>query len=67
LFGHSIIGLTGKDENDEDFRKMLASFKIYANKIKSEDGSSYNIDHTSIVFLMDPQSQFIGSINPSKT
>jgi protein SCO1/2 len=36
LFDGSIMGLTGKDENDEDYRRMLDSFKVYANKIKGE-------------------------------
>ena len=35
LFDSSIIGLTGRDEGDYDFRRTLESFKVYANKIKN--------------------------------
>lgn len=58
--------MTGKSEDDEDFKATMKSFKVYANKIGSNTENGYNIDHTSIVFLMGPNSEFIGSLNPTQ-
>ncbi|MGF7159019.1 protein SCO1/2 [Rhodoligotrophos appendicifer] len=56
-FGERLIGLTG---SAEDVTTATKAYRIYSSKVK-DDGSTaeYLMDHTSLVFLMGPQGDFL--------
>jgi protein SCO1 len=43
----------------------MKAFKVYAQKIPVENGSNYNVDHTSLVYLMGRNSEFVSIVNTS--
>lgn len=53
-FPKGTIGLTG---SDADIRAVAARYHVYYARQGS--GASYSVDHTSIVFLTDPQGRFV--------
>lgn len=66
LFDSSIIGVTGKSNDDPDLRDCMKQFKIYASKIElddmpqSKDGKKpYTLDHTIITYLMSDSNQYL--------
>lgn len=64
MFGKDVIGVTSSSINDENLKDCMKKYKIYANKV-SKEGSNYNVDHTTMVYLMDTESLYLGHINPS--
>ncbi|MEM7302169.1 MAG: SCO family protein [Pseudomonadota bacterium] len=57
-FDDRITGLTGTPEAIED---MLKKYRVYARKVKLEDGD-YTVDHTASVYLMKKGGSFFGTI-----
>ena len=57
LFSEPIIGLSGISEEDERLKDIMRKYKVYSNKIPNPNGSenSYNVDHTSLAFLVNPK------------
>ena len=53
-----IIGITGDPAGVE---AMYKSYRVYARKVPTDDGS-YTMDHTASVFLLDPGGGFFGTI-----
>lgn len=53
-----IIGITGDPAKVE---AMYKSFRVYARKVDTDDGS-YTMDHTASVFLLDADGGFVGTI-----
>lgn len=53
-----IIGITGDPAKVE---AMYKSFRVYARKVPTDDGS-YTMDHTASVFLLDSDGGFFGTI-----
>ena len=51
-FHPSFTGLTGSVEQVEGIKK---SYKVYASKMKDETMTDYTVDHSSFIYLMDPQ------------
>ena len=64
-FDSRIIGLTGtKDQID----RTVKEFRVYASREKSDDGGdSYLVSHTSYIYLMDPQGDFVNVIQGGAT
>ena len=58
-FDPRIIGLTG-DRPAID--KVVRDFRAYAKKVPTKDGD-YTMEHTSLVYLMGKDGQFIGAFN----
>ena len=54
-FGTDFIGLTGTVDQIAQAKK---EFKVYAAKHPTADGG-YDMDHSSIIYLMDPNGRFI--------
>jgi len=54
-FGPDFIGLTGTEDQIGQVKKL---FKVYAAKHPTKDGD-YDMDHSSIIYLMDPSGRFI--------
>lgn len=61
-FNPRIKGLTG-DQAAVD--GMVKAYRAYAKKVPLEDGT-YTMDHTSIVYLMNEQGEFVTSLNMTK-
>ena len=57
-FDPRITGITGEKSAVEE---TLLSFKIYFKRVDGESGE-YSMDHTAIIFLLDAQGKFVGSI-----
>lgn len=65
-FSPRFIGVTADSEEDPRLKECMKSFKVYARKILPEDGSkNYNVDHSSLIFLMDKKSDFVTILNTS--
>lgn len=66
LFDPSIIGVTGKTNQDPDLKDCMKAFKIYASKIELDDATTkpdgkkpYTLDHTIITYLMNDENQYL--------
>eukprot|EP00331_Platyophrya_macrostoma_P030084 CAMPEP_0176438084 /NCGR_PEP_ID=MMETSP0127-20121128/19056_1 /TAXON_ID=938130 /ORGANISM="Platyophrya macrostoma, Strain WH" /LENGTH=315 /DNA_ID=CAMNT_0017821933 /DNA_START=65 /DNA_END=1012 /DNA_ORIENTATION=+ len=66
LFDSSIVGLTGKSNDDPELRDCMKKFKIYASKIELDDGTKksgpnkpYTLDHTIITYLMTDDNNYL--------
>lgn len=55
-FHPAIRALTGSPAQVE---AMIKTFKVYAKKVVTEDSTDYLMDHSSIVYVMDPQGQYV--------
>ena len=56
-FSPDLIGLTGSPAEIEEVARR---YRVYFRKVKDEASSApYTIDHTSIIYLMDRDGQFI--------
>ena len=58
-FDERIVGLTGSREAID---KVVRDFRAYAKKVPTKDGD-YTMEHTSLVYLMGKDGQFIGAFN----
>jgi protein SCO1/2 len=58
-FDPRIVGLTG-DRAAID--KVVRDYRAYAKKVPTKDGD-YTMEHTSLVYLMGKDGQFIGAFN----
>jgi len=58
-FDPRIVGLSGKPEAVEQVEK---EYRVYARKAPGRDGD-YAMDHSSVVYLMDRNGQFVGAFN----
>jgi protein SCO1 len=56
-FGPDFIGLTGSADQIAQAKK---EFRVYAAKHPTKDGD-YDMDHSSIIYLMDPSGRFIAN------
>ncbi len=55
-FHEKIIGLTG---NEEQIKVVNRAYRVYAAKEQSEDPDSYLISHTSYIYLMDRNGEYV--------
>lgn len=55
-FHERLIGLTG---SPEDIRKAAKAFRVYYAKTSSEGATDYLMDHSSIVYLMSPENEYL--------
>jgi protein SCO1/2 len=58
-FDERIVGLTG-DRPAVD--AAVKAYRAYARKVPLKDGD-YTMEHTALVYLMDPKGRFVGSFN----
>lgn len=61
-FPKGVIGLTG---SPADIAAVARAYHVYYKTVP--DGATYSMDHTAVVYLMDPQGRFVGPIDPSTT
>ena len=56
-FGKTFIGLTG---SETQMTPMLKEYRVYAKKRPLANGD-YGMDHSSVIYLMDPEGKFAGT------
>ncbi len=55
-FHPSFIGLTG---SYDQVKKACAAYRVYFRKTDQKSASDYLMDHSAIVYLMDPEGKFL--------
>lgn len=58
-----VRGLTG---TPDQIKAMLAAWRVYAKKVPLE-GGDYTMDHSSMIYLIDPKGNYFGSIGYGET
>ena len=71
-FHPTIIGVTGKSNDDPKLKEMLRKFKIYATKMefettneKGEVEQGYTYDHSVIAYLMSDENEYLVHLGSS--
>lgn len=59
-FHPRIIGLTG---SDEQIASVAKAYQVYYRKGEIVDGKDYLMDHSSAIYLMGPNGEFISTFN----
>lgn len=62
-FSPAIIGLTG---TPDQIAPVVKAFRVYAHKVPGE-GGAYTMDHSSILYLIDGEGRFAGTLAPTAT
>ena len=55
-FHPRLIGLTG---TPDEIGAVLKSFRVFARKVESQTSNQYVMDHSTFVYLMGPDGQFL--------
>lgn len=50
--------LTGLSGTPEEVAAAAKAYRVYVKKVPGSDAANYNIDHTSIIYLMDEAGQY---------
>jgi cytochrome oxidase Cu insertion factor (SCO1/SenC/PrrC family) len=62
-FDPRLIGLTG---TPEQIAAVAKAYKVYYAKVPSKERpDDYTMDHTSIIYVMDPKGEFVTHFTPS--
>lgn len=61
LFNPRLVGLTGTPEQIADVAK---AYHVFYRKAQDESSSEYTMDHSSIVFLMGPDGEYLKLFPP---
>jgi protein SCO1/2 len=60
-FHPRFVALTG---TEDEIRRVATSYKVYFEKVKPPGASTYLIDHTAYVFLLDREGRFVSLFPP---
>lgn len=64
-FGPSITGLTG---TPEQIAKVAGEYRVYYAEHRTGPGpDDYSMDHSSVLYLMDPEGRFVAPIRADET
>lgn len=64
-FNPHLVGLTG---TPEEIAAVAKAYKVYYQKVPNESApADYGMDHTSIIYLMDPNGEFVTHFMPTTT
>jgi protein SCO1/2 len=64
-FHPRLVGLTG---TPEEIAAAAKAYKVYYRKVPNENSpADYGMDHTSIIYLMDPDGEFVLHFTPTTT
>jgi len=62
-FDTRLVGLTG---TPEEIAAVAKAYKVYYAKVPSKERpDDYTMDHTSIIYVMDPKGEFVTHFTPS--
>ena len=64
LFHPRMIGLTG---SMEQISEMANAFRVYYQKVEDDDFQYYLMDHSSFIYVMDPNGENAALIPPGTT
>lgn len=56
-FDPRFLGLTGSQAQVDT---AVSAYKVYASPHQAEDSTDYVVDHSSIVYIMDPKGVYVG-------
>jgi protein SCO1 len=64
LFHPDLVGLTG---TAEEVQSVERAYRVYSRKARSDKDGSYSVDHSAIIYLMDPEGSYVTHFasNPS--
>ncbi len=62
LFNAPVVGLTG---TPADIERVKKQFAVFSAKVP-QPGGDYSVDHSSAVFLMDRNGQFVATLSPEE-
>ena len=63
-FNDAFIGLTG---SSKEIDEVIKSFKIYVNyNKKNEKDNTYLVDHSSLIFIIDEDDNFLALLRPNE-
>ena len=57
-FGPRFVGLTG-DTND--IASVAKEYRVYYKEHPAENGGEYTVDHSGVIYLMDPKGDFLAN------
>jgi protein SCO1/2 len=64
-FHPRLVGLTG---TPEEIAAAAKAYKVYYRKVPNEESpGDYGMDHTSVIYLMDPDGEFVLHFTPTTT
>lgn len=64
-FDPRLVGLTG---TPEEIAAVTRAYKVYFKKVpNAESPGDYGMDHTSIIYVMDPSGEFVAHFTPTTT
>src|ERR1700730_12557407 len=61
FFHPRLIGLTG---NADQIRKVASAYRAYFAKVAISSSAEYTVDHSSFIYLMDRNGQYLGFFPP---
>jgi protein SCO1/2 len=59
-FDKRIVGLVG---TDQELATMAKAYGVYYERVPGKDGSTYTMNHTATVYLLDSKGDFKGTID----
>jgi cytochrome oxidase Cu insertion factor (SCO1/SenC/PrrC family) len=64
-FNARMVGLSG---TPEEIDAVAKAYKVYFKKVPNETSpGDYGMDHTSIIYLMDPRGEYVAHFTPTTT
>jgi len=57
-FGPRVVGLTG---TPEEIAAVAKEYRVYFREHPAENGGEYTVDHSGVVYLMDPRGEFVAN------
>lgn len=64
-FNPRLVGLTG---TPEEIAAVAKAYKVFYQKVANQNSpADYGMDHTSIIYLMDPDGEFVTHFTPTTT
>ena len=57
-FGPRFVGLTG---DSTDIASVAKEYRVYYREHPPENGGEYTVDHSGVVYLMDPNGMFVAN------
>lgn len=63
-FDPRIIGLTG---SEPQIAEVAKAYRVYYAKETPKDGTAYTMDHSSFIYLMDPEGRLAALFGPQTT
>jgi protein SCO1/2 len=63
-FDHRILGLTGKPA---EIARVAKEYRVFFKKLPASDADNYLMEHTSYIFLMDPDGRYVTLFTEDQT